>query len=90
MITVQEGRLTPIPFADMREPGTGRTRIRLVDIERESYRVAREYMIRLEPLDFDDPAWVEKMAEAGNMTADEFLDRFDSMRSHFLVKKGDR
>ena len=79
IVSVQEGRLVPIPFADIREEGTGKTRIRMVNVESEGYRVAREYMIRLEPDDFNDPAWVAKMAVAGNMTIEEFRDRFGYM-----------
>ena len=30
----------------MMDPDSGRTRVRMVDIESEYYRVAREYMIR--------------------------------------------
>ena len=48
----------------------------MVNTESEGYRVAREYMIRLEANDFDDPAWVQKLAVAGNMTTEEFRDRF--------------
>ena len=33
-------------------------------------------MIRLEPADFDNPDWVEKLALAGNMTVEEFRERF--------------
>ena len=82
MVSVQGGRMVPIPFADIREPGTGRTRVRMVNVESEGYRVAREYMIRLEPEDFADPFWVEKMARAGNMTTDEFRDRFGYLSGH--------
>src|SRR5438270_7340796 len=82
MVSVQGGRMVPIPFADIRDPGTGRTRVRMVNVESEGYRVAREYMIRLEPEDFADPFWVEKMARAGNMTTDEFRDRFGYLSGH--------
>ncbi len=82
MISVQGGRMSPIDFADIREPGTGKTRVRMVNIQSEGYRVAREYMIRLEPEDFTDDAWVEKLARAGQMTADEFRDRFGYMSGH--------
>lgn len=75
MVTVQDGRLVPVPFAAMRTAG-GRTRVRNVDPSAESYRVAREYMLRLEADDFADPAWVEKLAEAGGTTADELRARF--------------
>ncbi|MCA1619064.1 MAG: 6-phosphofructokinase [Acidobacteria bacterium] len=76
MVSVQGGRMVPIAFTDIREPGTGRTRVRMVNTESEGYRVAREYMIRLEPSDFADGAFVEKLALAGNMTVEEFRDRF--------------
>jgi 6-phosphofructokinase 1 len=75
MITVQDGRAVPIPFASMRT-AAGRTRVRNVDTSSDGYRVAREYMLRLEPRDFDDPAFVERLAEAGGTTADELRARF--------------
>jgi 6-phosphofructokinase 1 len=77
MVSVQEGRLVPIAFKDIQEPGTGKTRVRMVNTASEGYRVAREYMIRLESKDFDDEAWLEKMATAGNMTSEEFRKRFE-------------
>ena len=76
MISVQAGRMVPMPFDQIREPGTGKTKIRMVNVESEGYRVALEYMIRLEAKDFEDPSWVNKMADAGNMTPDEFHNRF--------------
>ena len=79
LISIQGGRMVPIPFADIREPGTGKTRVRLVNVESEGYRVAREYMIRLEPADFADNYWMTKLAAAGNMTVDEFRDKFGYM-----------
>jgi 6-phosphofructokinase len=77
MISVQNGRMVPMPFDTIREKETGKTRVRLVNTDSEGYRVAREYMIRLEPKDFADPFWVEKLAAAGNMSANEFLERFN-------------
>ena len=79
LISIQGGRMVPIPFADIREPGTGKTRVRLVNVESEGYRVAREYMIRLEPADFADNYWMTKLAAAGNMTVDEFREKFGYM-----------
>ena len=87
MVSVQGGRMVPIAFTDIREPGTGRTRVRMVNTESEGYRVAREYMIRLEPSDFDDDATVEKLARAGNMTPAEFRDRFGYLSGHVPAGK---
>jgi 6-phosphofructokinase 1 len=77
MVSIQGGRLVPIPFHDIREPGTGKTKVRMVDVESEGYRVAREYMIRLEREDFEYSAWVEKLARAANLTVEEFRTRFE-------------
>jgi 6-phosphofructokinase len=77
MVSIEDGRLVPISFQDIREPGTGKTRVRMVDIRSEGYRVAREYMIRLGREDFGHPAWVEKLAVAANMTVDAFRSRFE-------------
>ncbi|MBI4747194.1 MAG: 6-phosphofructokinase [Acidobacteria bacterium] len=76
MVSVQDGKLVPLPFDTIRDPETGKTNIRLVDTQSESYRVARSYMIRLERDDFGHNAWVEQLAIAGNLTADEFRARF--------------
>jgi len=81
MVSVQEGRLVPISFQDIQEPGTGKTKVRMVNTGSEGYRVAREYMIRLAPADFEDQAWIEKMAAAGNLTSEQFREQFAYLAS---------
>ncbi|HEY9232325.1 MAG TPA: 6-phosphofructokinase, partial [Blastocatellia bacterium] len=76
MVSIQGGRLVPLAFSDIREPETGKTRVRLVDPTSEGYRVAREYMVRLTAQDFQNPVWLEKLALAANMTTDELRARF--------------
>lgn len=76
MISVQGGRMVPIPFDEIREPGTGKTRVRMVNVASEGFQVAREYMIRLEPADFEDRAWVEKLSAAANLSVEAFVDKF--------------
>jgi 6-phosphofructokinase len=56
MISLQAGNFVPIPFAELLDPQTGRTRVRMVDIKSTRYAIARRYMIRLRRDDFDDPA----------------------------------
>jgi ATP-dependent phosphofructokinase / diphosphate-dependent phosphofructokinase len=67
----------PIRFEDLSEPETGKTKVRLVDVSAEGYRVARAYMIRLEAEDFEHAVWVDKLAEAANLTPGEFRQRFE-------------
>jgi 6-phosphofructokinase 1 len=80
MVSVQGGRMVPISFNDIRDPVTGKTRVRNVDPNSESYRVAREYMIRLGPEDFEYSAWVEKLAHAANLTVDAFCEKFEYLK----------
>ena len=76
MVTLQNGNLVPVPFEDMIDPATNRTRIRLVDMNSYSYRVARAYMIRLERKDFEDPRRLEALAREAKMTPDRFRARY--------------
>jgi len=76
MITIQEDHMVPLPFDALADPATGKTRIRQVDLTSNSYRVSREYMIRLEPEDLSDPLRLDPIAAAANMAPAEFRSRF--------------
>jgi 6-phosphofructokinase len=76
MVTIQAGRLVPIPFGVMLDPTTGKIRVRYVDMESEAYQTLAAYMIRLKPEDFDNPDTVAAIAKAGNLTEPEFISRF--------------
>lgn len=76
MVSVQNGRFLPIPFADILDPQTGRARIRMVDMTSESYQVARRYMIRLSPEDFNDPHELAKYAATAHVSLEDFRKRF--------------
>ena len=76
MVTIQAGRLVPIPFGLMMDPRTGRIRVRYVDIESEMYQTLAAYMIRLKPEDFDQPGMLAALAKAGHLSEPEFVARF--------------
>jgi 6-phosphofructokinase 1 len=76
MVTIQAGRLVPIPFALMLDPKTGKIRVRYVDLESETYQTLSAYMIRLKREDFDNPELVTAMAKAGHLTETELISRF--------------
>jgi len=77
MISTQAGKFVPVPFRDMIDPETGRTRIRLVDINSTRYAIARRYMIRLRRDDFDDPHELARFAATCGMTLAEFRTEFE-------------
>jgi 6-phosphofructokinase len=81
LVCLVSGRLHILPFDEIQDAVTGRTRTRLVDIGSEHYEVAREYMIRLEPPDLQDPEMLAKLAAAANMTPEEFERTFAHVTS---------
>ncbi|MGH7232952.1 MAG: diphosphate--fructose-6-phosphate 1-phosphotransferase [Nitrospiraceae bacterium] len=76
MVSIQNGRLTPIPFEKILDPATGRTRIRMVDVRSESYHIARRYMIRLSTEDMDNADEVAQYAEMLKMSPEACRKRF--------------
>ncbi len=76
VITFVGGSMVPRPFQDMIDPATKKMRPRLVDVQGETYEVARRYMIRLEKSDFEDPTRLEKLAAVVKMTPEQFTERF--------------
>jgi len=77
IISIQEEKIVPIPFDDVRDPVTGRTKIRLVNTDSLQYQIAREYMIRLDKNDFEDRESLERLANAAGVRPEEFKKRFE-------------
>jgi 6-phosphofructokinase len=77
MISMQGGHFVPIPFSQMIDRATGRTKVRLVDINSTRYAIARRYMIRLRRDDIDDPHEVAKLATTAKLTEEEFCRQFE-------------
>lgn len=75
MIVLYDGHLRPIPFVELVDYATGKVKMRTVDITSETYEVARKYMIRLKPTDFEGDT-LERFARTVNLTPEEFKARF--------------
>ena len=76
MVSMQAGHFVPIPFSDLIDRETGRTRVRLVDTRSIRYSIARRYMIRLRRDDFDDPHELAKFAATVHMSLEDFRRQF--------------
>jgi len=76
MITIQQNQVVPIPYEQLMDPETGRTGVRLVNIDSLAYHSARNFMIRLDRRDLEDQALVERMAGCTKLSSDAFLERF--------------
>jgi 6-phosphofructokinase 1 len=81
MVSIQGGRLVPISFDELRDPQTGKTKVRLVDPSSEGFRVAQAYMIRLDTEDFEHSAWVDRLADAANLSPGAFRQKFEYLAS---------
>jgi 6-phosphofructokinase 1 len=77
MISIQGGQFVGVPFAQLIDPKTGRTKVRLVDIHSTRYAIARRYMIRLRRDDFEQPAELAKFAKTAGMPVEEFRRQFE-------------
>jgi 6-phosphofructokinase 1 len=82
LVCIVNGELQYLKFTDLLDAKTKKTSVRTVDLTKPSYKVAREYMIRLEREDFEKPELVERMAEAASgkdksLSAAEFKKQFE-------------
>src|SRR5690606_25049650 len=59
----------------------GRTRVRMVDVTSEYYRIARGYMLRLTEEDFNDPHELAKFAATAGVSLEAFRNKF-----HYIIE----
>lgn len=76
MVSIQGGHFVPVPFKDLIDPETKRTRVRMVDVNSTSYGIARRYMIRLRKDDFGPGTDLPRLALAAGMSVEDFRTRF--------------
>ncbi|MGH7795880.1 MAG: diphosphate--fructose-6-phosphate 1-phosphotransferase [Candidatus Binatia bacterium] len=81
LVCIVNGELQYLKFKDLLDPKTKKTTVRAVDIAKPSYKVAREYMIRLEKEDFEIPERLEKLARSASsqeksISTEEFKKKF--------------
>ncbi|HEY4014389.1 MAG TPA: diphosphate--fructose-6-phosphate 1-phosphotransferase [Polyangiaceae bacterium] len=76
LVSIQQGRFKAVPFDEIMSPETGRMRVRMVDVNSDRYRIAAEYMIRLNRKDFDDEAALAKLAATAKVTPAKFRSEF--------------
>ena len=77
MVTMQGGCFRPRPFDELIDAGSRRTRVRMVDVRSDRYRIARSYMVRLRREDFDDAHRLAHLASIAGLTTEEFRARYE-------------
>lgn len=83
LISMQEGKFVPMYFKNILDPKTKKMKVRLVDIDSETYHIAYRYMLRLNKDDFNDPHELAKYAATSGITLGEFESQFK-----YLVQNG--
>ena len=76
LITRQEGRIVPVPFRDIIDPSTGRSRTRTVDVSCASYVTAYALQERVFVEDLNDPQRLEAIAKAANLSPELASERY--------------
>ena len=76
MICVVNGVLHPVPFEELIDPVTKKAGLRFVNVDSDSYRIARNYMVRLNRRDLEDDEFLSKLATAAKMSQEDFLSKF--------------
>ncbi len=79
LIALEGGNIHPLDLELLLDPKTGRIRTRQVDLHTEAYRVARDYMVYLEPTDFTDDATLAALAAQTNLSPQQFRAEFESV-----------
>ncbi len=76
LITRQEGQIVPIPFAEIIDPKTKKSRVRGVDIASDAYRNALALQDRITAEDLADPGTLAALAAAANLSPEEAKQRY--------------
>jgi 6-phosphofructokinase 1 len=79
VVSMQGGQFVPIPFHDLFDHSTRRTKVRMVDIHSTRYAIARRYMIRLRRDDFEDEHELAKFAATAGVSLGEFREQFQEL-----------
>ena len=72
MISIQSGGAVPMNFDDLKNPATGKTRVRRVNIDSAAYKIARGFMTRLEKDDLKK----EEVAKLYKLSAAELEKKY--------------
>ena len=76
MITREGNGIRPVPLSEILDRETGRTRVRLLDVESPSYVMARALQVRLEAHDLEDPRTVRMLEETTGRGVGELRERW--------------
>ena len=80
MVTIDNGRFSPMPFNNILDPETGRTKVRMVDVNAEYYKIARAYMARLSEEDLENHHLLQQYADILHISLEDFKLKYSSSK----------
>lgn len=85
IITLQHNQVVPLYQHDIVNPETGRTKVRMVNIDSFNYRTAYEFMTRLKPEHAKDDAYLAQLAAQTTLPLDAFKQRFGYLLEKHII-----
>ncbi len=79
LITRQAGQIVPVPFAEIIDPKTRKSRVRGVDVRSDSYRNALALQERVTAEDLADPETLASIAAAARLSPEQARERYRSL-----------
>jgi 6-phosphofructokinase 1 len=76
MITRQSQKIVALPFDEILDPRTGKTRVRMLDTETESFATALALQTRLSPTDLEETELADKIAAVSDLDLATLKRRF--------------
>ncbi len=76
LITRRAEQIVPVPFSELMDAESGRTRVRDVDTASDWYLRARALQVRIEPEELEDPARLEALAAAAGLSPEDARVRY--------------
>ncbi len=76
MIAVEGGRIVIKDLEKLKDPKTGKTRVRRVRLNSDAYRVALRYQLRLRKSELEDEATLRKLAKTAGLSPAAFREKF--------------
>jgi 6-phosphofructokinase 1 len=73
----QGGAIVPIPFDELMDAKTGRTRVRMVDTSTASHESARALQVRMERRDLGEPGMLAALARVTKLAPEEVRRRYE-------------
>jgi 6-phosphofructokinase 1 len=84
LVCLVDGKHQYLDFHELLDPASGKSRVRAVDVTKPSYKIAREYMIRIEKEDLENEDKLKLLAHSASSpgktcSLEEFRSRFQHL-----------